>query len=305
MQSFHSNGKLMLTGEYLVLKGAQALALPARFGQDMKVEANSENCIHWTSTIKNEPWTEVVFSLQGIEVLSTNNKPIAQRLQQVLQAAQKLNSSFLSSTQGVSVHSNIGFDIEWGLGFSSSMVSNIASWAGCDAFELNRLTFGGSDYDIACARTNAPILYQIQNNKPQYRIITFDPPFKNRLYFVWLNRKQNTREGIDAFDKSGDYTDEVIKLNAITNKMLACIDEDVFMDLIHAHEKLISDVIKLEPVKQRLFSDFPGTVKSLGAWGGDFVLVASEINENDVFAYFEKKGFATIVRYSDMMLVNA
>lgn len=38
MISFKSNGKLLLTGEYLVLDGAVALALPTKMGQIMTVE---------------------------------------------------------------------------------------------------------------------------------------------------------------------------------------------------------------------------------------------------------------------------
>ena len=32
-QTFYSNGKLLITGEYVVLDGAKALALPTKFGQ--------------------------------------------------------------------------------------------------------------------------------------------------------------------------------------------------------------------------------------------------------------------------------
>ncbi|MCF8361192.1 MAG: hypothetical protein K9G70_01075 [Prolixibacteraceae bacterium] len=294
----------MLTGEYLVLKGAQALALPVRFGQGMNVESNSSNRIHWTSTIKNEPWAEVVFSLSGIEVLSSNNKLVAQRLQQVLIAAQRLNSSFLSSDQGVSVHSNIDFDIEWGLGSSSTLVSNISQWADCDAFELNRLTFGGSGYDIACARANAPVLFQLKDNKPIYSEVAFNPPFKHQLYFVWLNRKQNTRDGIAAFNKQAAYESEVAQLNEISQQMLTCTDFGAFMGLIQEHEHIISKVINIEPVQQRMFPDFPGKIKSLGAWGGDFVLAASASGDENVKHFFKERGFCTIFRFSEIILSN-
>ena len=38
MSRFYSHGKFLLTGEYLVLKGALALALPLKLGQSMTVE---------------------------------------------------------------------------------------------------------------------------------------------------------------------------------------------------------------------------------------------------------------------------
>jgi len=38
MASFYSNGKLLITGEYLVLDGAKALALPTKYGQGQIVK---------------------------------------------------------------------------------------------------------------------------------------------------------------------------------------------------------------------------------------------------------------------------
>ena len=54
-QYFKSNGKFMLTGEYLVLKGATALALPLNLGQDMCVDTLDDNDgrIYWNASIKS------------------------------------------------------------------------------------------------------------------------------------------------------------------------------------------------------------------------------------------------------------
>lgn len=42
MNRFYSHGKFLLTGEYLVLEGALALALPLKLGQTMTVETFPE-----------------------------------------------------------------------------------------------------------------------------------------------------------------------------------------------------------------------------------------------------------------------
>ena len=34
-KTFYSNGKLLITGEYVVLDGAKALALPTKYGQNL------------------------------------------------------------------------------------------------------------------------------------------------------------------------------------------------------------------------------------------------------------------------------
>ena len=41
-QTFYSNGKLLLTGEYLVLNGAVALAIPTKFGQTLTIPASEK-----------------------------------------------------------------------------------------------------------------------------------------------------------------------------------------------------------------------------------------------------------------------
>jgi hypothetical protein len=50
-------------------------------------------------------------------------------------------------------------------------------------------------------------------------------------------------------------------------------------------------------VQQRLFADYPGVVKSLGAWGGDFVL-ATQLDHAKV--YFPQAGYATVLGWDDL-----
>ena len=41
-QTFYSNGKLLLTGEYLVIDGAKAIAIPTKKGQSLSVKETEE-----------------------------------------------------------------------------------------------------------------------------------------------------------------------------------------------------------------------------------------------------------------------
>jgi hypothetical protein len=65
------------------------------------------------------------------------------------------------------------------------------------------------------------------------------------------------------------------------------------------HESIMSEVLETITIKEALFDDFKGVIKSLGAWGGDFVLVASKDNPR---GYFNERGFETILRYDEMIL---
>lgn len=305
-KTFKSNGKLLLTAEYVVLDGAKALAIPTKYGQSLTVEENTNKKIVWKSYNElDEVWFEDEFlindSSKRLKLKAKNYTDISKRLIQILRAAYDLNSGFLNSNQGYTITTRQDFNRLWGLGTSSTLINNIANWAQVDAYKLLEKTFRGSGYDIACAQNDTPITYLLKfRQKPKVEAIVFDPSFKSQLYFVFLNQKQNSREGIAAYKKKGRIDEEIkSSINKITESMITCESLSEFENLVTTHETIISELIEQKPIKTRLFKDFNGTVKSLGAWGGDFVLVTSETNPTD---YFSSKGFDTIIPYSDMVL---
>lgn len=307
--NYYSNGKLLLTGEYLVLDGAKSLALPTKFGQDLVVEKIKEKQLIWGSfTHTGKCWFEAVFDLPKLRLVSCtfssdkegNAEFIAETLLDILQEAKKVNPAFLSSENGFVVKTNLTFPRNWGLGTSSTLVNSIASWANVDAFQLLWNSFKGSGYDIACAQNNEPIFYQIENKKPVVTQVEFNPVFKENLFFVHLNEKQDSKEGIAKFRESGlNFNNEIATISSISDAFLEASSIIDFNKLIVEHEQIISSIIKLKPVKEKLFSNYFGEIKSLGAWGGDFVMVTG--NE-ETPKYFKNKGYETILSYSEMIL---
>ena len=299
----------MLTGEYLVLEGAAALAVPTKFGQDLKVEKIKEPQLIWESfTNTGDCWFEAVFELPKLRLVNaTFNSDsegsaefIAETLQDILLETRKLNPEFLESEHGFQVKNNLTFPRDWGLGTSSTLINNIAQWANIDAFQLLWNSFSGSGYDIANAQYNIPILYALKNQKPVIKKVDFLPSFSDQLFFVHLNKKQDSKDGIARFKERREKIHNEIQLVSEISKQL--IQEQKlseFEKLIQEHEKIISSIIELPTVKERLFPDYFGTMKSLGAWGGDFMLATGN---KDTPQYFIDKGYATILRYSDMVL---
>lgn len=300
MQKFQSNGKLLITGEYLVLDGAMALAVPTKFGQSLEVTTLNKPILVWKSfDFKDDIWFETVFKINHNEISTQalNNNGKTERLLQILQLAKKLNPGFLKS--GCQVENKLTFPQDWGLGSSSTLINNMANWAQIDAYRLLDQTFGGSGYDIACAQHDTAITYQIENNNRHIKKANFNPSFKDSLYFVYLNKKQNSRDGIAQYKANTSNKTYVIKeISGITSQLISCSNLTDCNLLINRHEQIISSIIHQVPVKEALFSDFKGSVKSLGAWGGDFVLVTSEENPT---AYFRSKGYDTIVPYPEMI----
>ncbi len=302
MQAFYSNGKLLITGEYVVLDGALSLAIPTKYGQSLKVEPIKERHIEWISFDKlNQVWYQGKFVLSDTQaVVPESHDRISAGLSNILNAAMVMNPGFLKNGKGFKVRTEMDFDRDWGLGSSSTLINNMAQWAEIDAFQLLERTIGGSGYDIACARYNTPILYQITDKGPTVKAVDFDPKFKSDLHFVHLNIKRDSQVAVKYYQQSGAVDQTIIdRISELTSAMVQAESLEDFSARVEEHERLISEILKRPTIKAELFSDFPGCIKSLGAWGGDFILVGSKSVVNP---YFEEKGFKTIIPYQDMIL---
>jgi len=71
--------------------------------------------------------------------------------------------------------------------------------------------------------------------------------------------------------------------------------------VLEEHEAIVSEALQLPTVKEQHFPNFPGIVKSLGAWGGDFAMALSEKPSEATVRYFRVKGFETALHYSELM----
>lgn len=302
-QKFYSNGKLLITGEYLVLDGALAFALPTKFGQNLIIEPNQTGFLSWKSFDADEScWleTEITFDEIRNKIPFDESQKIKTTLTEILHEAHKLNPNLILKSKGFNVKTELTFPKNWGLGTSSTLINNIAQWFQIDAFELLKNSFGGSGYDIACAQNNLPIFYQIENEKPSVTQISFNPVFKDSVYFVYLNQKQNSKTAIENYrNKRNDLKLAINKINELSKLIASTNDYKIFCEAIQDHEQILSEVLNQKTIKNQFFSDFDGTIKSLGAWGGDFVMAVSK--ENPTF-YFESKGYKTILAYREMIL---
>ncbi len=300
-ESYSAHGKFLITGEYAVLDNVPALAVPLKLDQRLTIEPRQDGMISWKSyNNQNELWIDIqtnyrdLFELKGTHL----QNPIAKRLAMVLHTAAELNPKF-QFPNGFSAETHLDFNQYYGMGTSSTLVSLVSQWIGCDPFKLQFKCFGGSGYDVACARVTHPIIYQYNDGQPLVKQRYFDPLFEDELFFVYLNHKQNSRESIAQFDKSKLTASLREELSAMPDELItAGLDRIKFCSILDRHEEIISGLIGLEPVKKKLFQDFQGSVKSLGGWGGDFILAVGGREER---AYFKKKGYRTIYNWKDIV----
>jgi mevalonate kinase len=300
---FYSHGKLLISGEYVVLDGAEAFAIPTNKGQYLTVKPISEQKLVWKSfDEKNNIWFEDVFVLKDLNHQNVDND-ISKKLIEILLAAQQLNPLFLSEKNGFYVTTKLTFNREYGLGTSSTLIANISKWAKVDAYQLLWNSFKGSGYDLACALNSTSLVYRIQNELPLINEVNFNPNFKNNLYFVYLNNKQDSKEGISLYKSLPGHSRKpaIAKINKITKSITTCKNLSDFNTLLNSHENTISKLIRIAPIQERLFSSYKkGIIKSLGAWGGDFVMVTIEENSN--LDYFRERGYNTIYSFKEMLL---
>ena len=303
--SFYSKGKLLLTGEYVVLDGAKALALPTKKGQSLVVEKNNTGILNWTSfDCHNQVWykTELKTCLLFQNSVPKGNSKFDETLFKILWEALQLNPKFLDKNSGYQISTHLEFERLWGLGTSSTLINNIANWAQVNAFKLLNISFGGSGYDIAAAEATSPIFYT--RTDPEYPTVSkatvFNPPFKDRLFFIYLKEKKDSKEAIKNYKAQSKETLALTinKVNSITEQIASCNDFYTFENLLIEHEKIIASILNCSSIKQERFKDFNGVVKSLGGWGGDFVLATGSLSEMD---YFKDKGYQTVIGYNDMI----
>lgn len=305
MKEFYSHGKLLLSGEYLVLDGALSLALPTRLGQWLRIREGKIPGISWVSHAPDgKVWFKTHFHPEELSgPLKEGSFPpeIRDRLIFMLKTARTLNPGFLAGQVMLEAETLLEFPREWGLGSSSTLISNLGYWAGVDPFTLLEKTMGGSGYDIAAARQQGPLFYQLNGTGIQCITDTqFSPSFKEQLFFVYLNQKQDSRKGISHYDSlCFDRKKAVSQVSEITRKMAEATDISTFRSALDDHETLLSGILGIPPVKLKRFSDYKGSIKSLGAWGGDFILVTGTQEAQE---YFREKGYHTIIPYRKMIL---
>lgn len=300
MGKIFSPGKLLLTSEYAVLDGALALALPTKLGQEFFFEEVEDGNSHisWIALHEENLWLNAQIDYRNWEIINTNIPDAAAFILKVLKNVQQLSSIRFKGSNSYLLRTNLQFPASFGLGSSSTLMNNLAEWAQIDPFQLNEISLGGSGYDIAVAKEKSAILYQNSGNGRFVEKVSFNPGFRNELIFIYLNQKQDSREGINLYRSKEKSLSLIGEFSAITKEVYHCKDLGKFSDLMENHERKLSAFLGIPKVREKYFENCPVFVKSLGAWGGDFVLSRKFSGFQD---YFSGKGFSAIFEWDHLI----
>ena len=226
--NLYSSGKLLITGEYLVLDGAEALALPLSCGQSLNYKKTTNNLIKWASyDLKNNIWYSAVIDKNNLKVIESSDYNISKRLHGILKSIRNYNPEFLTQN-GYEIETKLNFDKNWGLGSSSTLISNLSKLADVDPYLILNETFGGSGYDIACSNLDHPILYSLNNGKRFIQKVEFNPVFKDNLYFIYLNKKQDSGKEIISYRNLKIYDSDIDKVTSISKQIIETKSQQEF-----------------------------------------------------------------------------
>jgi mevalonate kinase len=302
--TFYASGKLLLSSEYFILDGAQGLAIPTVYGQRMDVTnlPTHTNTLYWKAFTSTQIlWLDLVFDKQTLQ--ATTDCKEANMLSLMLQKIREQQPDFLMQGNDVAVVTHLEFPNAWGLGSSSTLLACLAQWINIDWYTLLKETIGGSGYDVACGLAKTPVLYSIEAGRPLVKSLVFQPEFSEQLYFAYLGKKQLSSQGIQHYkDKAQDKAEIAKRLTAITTAMLNCTALNAFEALLDEHEYIISNALGMERIQQCMFPDYWGKVKSLGAWGGDFVLLTNNRTEKELRDYLQQKNIDVVFSFSELIL---
>ncbi len=293
MKTYYAHGKLLLSGEYSVLKGSLALAIPTNLGQSLHFTASDAGNLTWHSyDYLDKLWLQVVFD-SNLSILSTSDNHKATFLQNLLKKGFELSGEEFKP--GLA-ETKLEFDRSWGLGSSSTLTYLIADWLGADQMKLHFATQIGSGYDVACASAKSPLLYRKDSDIYIHHLKL--PELYSKVYFIHLNQKQLSKPEVEKFMAASQPSALLDRISEISLALTLVKSENELRDLITEHESIMSDLLHRPTVQAKLFPEFNGIVKSLGAWGGDFVLALGK----DVPAYFKSKGYNTCIPFDEMVL---
>lgn len=300
---YRANGKLLLTGEYLVLEGACALALPLRYGQFMQVTPIPGKVFQWKSTDPTGLWFEAQYTLPSLEILFASGHETAGVLQRWLRAVRELQPGFLPEDSGLSVSVTADYPLEWGWGSSSTLLAMLAQWSGIDPYTLYRMVSEGSGFDIACAIGNQLLFYQLIDGHPLTHPASAGKALKENTWFCYLGNPVVSSDEVRTFRSAQFSHEDINEISDLSLQICRTHSADELIRLVQQHETIIGRILKRDPICFR-YTSFPGTVKSLGAWGGDFAMFVSSADPDEVVTELLSLGFRKSFRYDEISLMS-
>ena len=305
-RSFFARGKLLLTSEYVVLDGIPAVAVPTHLGQRLElIEVLDIPILNWTARAHDGSiWLEgsLERTPEGWKPSSSVEPPAPglEGLAGLLTAAEQLRGTPIP---GGSVETFLEFPNDYGWGSSSTLIALVAQWAEVDALALHFATQNGSGYDAVCALVSGPIRYtRTGPASAQWGPVSLAHWPHTTLYLVHLGEKQRSAPDVVRYRSLAPDPLLLEAVGEAAELLLRASSPQEWSDAARSHEEAMGRVLGRVPVAETRFASYPHAVKSLGAWGGDFVL--AQVREPSDLEKIKALGFSTVLPWSDCVVLG-
>ncbi|MFO8053812.1 MAG: GYDIA family GHMP kinase [Bacteroidales bacterium] len=286
---FYSRGKFLLTAEYLVMAGADAIVLPLNKGQSLSCTSHNDKHLLWISRYQEDIWFRAVFDPASFKIIESSDMERAIYISEILRTAATLSKK-VKTLENKKIITDLEFHPDWGMGSSSTLMVNLSQFFDIQAFEMHSKLSKGSGFDIAAAMSNFPFRYRLKKNKREIMPTPLPQLFYDHAFFVYTGQKADSNMAAEEFHQNKqDWKMPVKYINEISAQLTEVKSVTELSRIIGEHEAFLSDILGLpSPVKR--FADYPYGMKSLGAWGGDFIMAIHPRGKTEVEHYFKQKG---------------
>jgi len=308
--SFFVPGKILLSGEYALLEGSVGAAMVSKFGQYLTLTSSqiSSNLSkdYWlefssqreqevlTAFINPSTWECVSEEKKWHEACSFFKKNKCS-LHFYLQEYKNQNKD---KNKGLKGNFHCNFNLSWGLGSSSSWICLLSYLIDFNPYDLNSFLFKGSGYDIAVGLYQQDLLF----SKPSHISLASFPLLSKKKYqeqghafFAFMGKKISSQQSLEMAyaqnKKRPLFSQKEINLISSFSRALSFSSRiEEWMKILQEQDLLLSFILGRSTLQHSFFSDFPGTIRPLGAWGGDLVLgLTTQTDKKFCQRYCEEK----------------
>lgn len=301
IEKYYAHGKFLLTAEYLVMAGADAIVLPLNKGQHLSLLEDEHEQLRWESWYEGELWFQADFNAHNFDVLETEDQFRAAFISRILKEAKELAKKE-KSFQAKKIITELEFSPDWGLGSSSTLIVNVSRLFDINAFDLHKRVSRGSGFDVAAGMSTYPFRYRLKKNKREMMPVRIPELFFNHTFFVYLGQKADSGIAVEEFSQQDkDLKIPVKYINEISGQFTEVESVRELSRITNEHEQFMSDVLGMPSPTDR-FADYPYGMKSLGAWGGDFIMAIHPKGKQEVERYFKHKGCPLVFSANELKI---
>lgn len=307
MQTYFAPGKILLAGEYTVLLGMEALAVPVKQGQWLEFFAfstpSNQPRILYFKAIDSEGgcWIENKFDLDS----QTWENPISDELESFNKVITMVPWDFWEAQTSYRLETRLEFGRETGLGSSSTFIALMSECFRLDPQKLQEEIFKGSGYDVAVACLGKPLTFWRNEQGAHFRSWDLQPRLTEDWRVVFLGEKVDSRKSASAIiDGLETMLSEPFYKQQFERVLHIIRDADNTQSIeaaLEMYQLLLAQLLEMNtPYKQfNLTPVKQGLCKWLGAWGGDMLLVNNTLFEKELnfFSDFESVRWNELVKY--------